>query len=135
MVKHTFKSLMMQRSLCYHTYKGQFCPLKNGEGVWEIDLWSRDVELKHRPGQRESEKSKGYVVFVLPFFWDGIALWRGTITVHGVKWVALYRSGIIQCCKRPIPRLTSSEILTPHPPPPLVRGEDTLAGGRGGGGH
>jgi hypothetical protein len=45
-------------------------------------------------------------------------------------------------CKRPIQCLASSEILTPHPltawrvctPPPLVRGEDTLAGWRGGGG-
>ncbi len=43
-------------------------------------------------------------------------------------------------CKRPILRLASSKILTPHPPrrpasvypPPLVRGEDTLAGWRGG---
>jgi hypothetical protein len=42
----------------------------------------------------------------------------------------------------PIQCLASSEILTPHPltarrvcsPPPLVRGEDTLAGWRGGGG-
>ncbi len=37
--------------------------------------------------------------------------------------------------KRPILWLASSEILTPHPPqrpPPLVRGEDTLAGWRGG---
>jgi hypothetical protein len=47
-------------------------------------------------------------------------------------------------CKRPIQCLASSEILTspPHPltarrvcnPPPLVRGEDTLAGWRRGGG-
>ncbi len=48
-------------------------------------------------------------------------------------------------CKRPIKCLASSEILTPHPPsppgecalctlPPLVRREDTLARGRGGGG-
>jgi hypothetical protein len=45
-------------------------------------------------------------------------------------------------CKRPIQCLASSEILTPHPltaprvctGPPLVRGEDTLARGRGGGG-
>jgi hypothetical protein len=45
-------------------------------------------------------------------------------------------------CKRPILWLESSKILTPHPPrrpasvypPPLVRGEDTLAGWRGGGG-
>jgi hypothetical protein len=45
-------------------------------------------------------------------------------------------------CKRPIQCLASSELLTPHPPhgpasvypPPLVRGEDTLAGWRGGGG-
>ncbi len=45
-------------------------------------------------------------------------------------------------CKRPIKCLASSEILTPHPlttrrvctPPPLMRGEDTLAGWRGGGG-
>jgi hypothetical protein len=47
-------------------------------------------------------------------------------------------------CKRPIQCLASSEILTPHPlttrrvctlpPPPLVRGEYTLAGWRGGGG-
>ncbi len=45
-------------------------------------------------------------------------------------------------CKRPIQCLASSEILIPHPltarrvctPPPLVRGEDTLAGWRGGGG-
>jgi hypothetical protein len=44
-------------------------------------------------------------------------------------------------CKRPIQCLASSEILTPHRPavctplpPPLVRGEDTLAWGRGGGG-
>jgi hypothetical protein len=44
-------------------------------------------------------------------------------------------------CKRPIQCLASSEILTPHPltarrvctRPPLVRGEDTLARGRGGG--
>jgi hypothetical protein len=44
-------------------------------------------------------------------------------------------------CQRPIQCLASSKILTPHPlttrlvctPPPLVRGEDTLAGGRGGG--
>ncbi len=43
-------------------------------------------------------------------------------------------------CKRPILWLASSKILTPHPPhrpasgypPPLVRGEDTLAGWRGG---
>jgi hypothetical protein len=43
-------------------------------------------------------------------------------------------------CKRPIQSLASSKILTPHPltarrvcnPPPLVRGEDTLAGWRGG---
>ncbi len=47
-------------------------------------------------------------------------------------------------CKRPILCLSSSKILTPHPPlrpaivypPPLVGGEDTLARGRGGvGGH
>jgi hypothetical protein len=46
------------------------------------------------------------------------------------------------CCKRPIQCLASSEILTPPPltnpasvyPPPLVRGEDTLSGWRGGGG-
>ncbi len=45
-------------------------------------------------------------------------------------------------CKRPILWLPSSKILTPHPPhrpasvypPPLVRGEDTLARRRGGGG-
>ncbi len=47
-------------------------------------------------------------------------------------------------CKRPIQYLASSEILTPHPltarrvctppSPPLVRVEDTLARGRGGGG-
>ncbi len=45
-------------------------------------------------------------------------------------------------CKRPIQCLASSKILTPHPltarrvcnPPPLVKGEDTLAGWRGGGG-
>jgi hypothetical protein len=43
-------------------------------------------------------------------------------------------------CKRPIQRLASSKILTPHrpasvyPPSPLVRGEHTLAGWRGGGG-
>ncbi len=43
-------------------------------------------------------------------------------------------------CKRPIQCLTSSEILTPPHrsasvyPPPLVRGEDTLAGWREGGG-
>ncbi len=44
-------------------------------------------------------------------------------------------------CKRPSLWLASSKILTPHPltarqvriPPPLVRGEDTLAGWRGGG--
>ncbi len=48
--------------------------------------------------------------------------------------------------KRPIQCLASSEILTPHPthrpasvypppfPPPLVRGEGTIAGWRGGGG-
>jgi hypothetical protein len=44
-------------------------------------------------------------------------------------------------CKRPIQCLASSKILTPHPVtarrmctlPPLVRGEDTLAGWRGGG--
>ena len=43
-------------------------------------------------------------------------------------------------CKRPIPWLASSKILTPHPPhrpasvypPPLVREEDTLAGWRRG---
>jgi hypothetical protein len=36
---------------------------------------------------------------------------------------------------RPIQWVASSEILTPHPlTPPLVRGEDTLAGWRGGGG-
>ncbi len=43
-------------------------------------------------------------------------------------------------CKRPILCLASSKILIPHPPhrparvypPPLVRGEDTLAGSRGG---
>jgi hypothetical protein len=44
-------------------------------------------------------------------------------------------------CKRPIQCLASSEILTPHPltarrvctppPPPLVRGKDTLSGWRG----
>ncbi len=33
-------------------------------------------------------------------------------------------------CKRPMLCLASSKILTPSPP--LVRGEDTLAGGRGG---
>jgi hypothetical protein len=45
-------------------------------------------------------------------------------------------------CKRPIQCLASSKILTLHPliarrvctHPPLVRGEDTLAGWRGGGG-
>jgi hypothetical protein len=45
-------------------------------------------------------------------------------------------------CKRPIQCLASSKILTPHlliarrvcTPPPLVRGEDTLPGWRGGGG-
>jgi hypothetical protein len=45
-------------------------------------------------------------------------------------------------CKRPIQCLSSSKILTPHPltarrvctRPPLVRGEDTLNGWRGGGG-
>ncbi len=45
-------------------------------------------------------------------------------------------------CKRPIQCLASSELLTPHPPhrpasvspPHSVRGEDTLAGWRGGGG-
>ncbi len=45
-------------------------------------------------------------------------------------------------CKRPIQSLASSKILTPHPltarrvcpPLPLVRGEDTLAGWKGGGG-
>jgi hypothetical protein len=48
-------------------------------------------------------------------------------------------------CKRPIQCLSSSKILTTHPLtarrvctppplPPLVRGEDTLAGWRGGGG-
>jgi hypothetical protein len=39
-------------------------------------------------------------------------------------------------CKRPILCLAPSKILTPHRPasvpPPLVRGEDTLAGWRGG---
>jgi hypothetical protein len=43
-------------------------------------------------------------------------------------------------CKKPIQCLASSKILTPPPPhpgecvppPPLVRGEDTLAGWRGG---
>jgi hypothetical protein len=43
-------------------------------------------------------------------------------------------------CKRPILCLASSKILTSHPPlrpasvypPPLLRGEDTLATGRGG---
>ncbi len=46
-------------------------------------------------------------------------------------------------CKRPMQCLASSEKLTPHPltarwvctPPPLVRGEDTLDGWRGGGGQ
>ncbi len=54
------------------------------------------------------------------------------VMVHGVE--GLY-------CKRPIQSLASSEILTPPPhrpasvyPPPLVWGEDTLAGWRGGGG-
>jgi hypothetical protein len=45
-------------------------------------------------------------------------------------------------CKRPILCLASSKILTPHPltarrvcpPPPLVRGEDTLGEWGGGGG-
>jgi hypothetical protein len=45
-------------------------------------------------------------------------------------------------CKRPTQCLAPSKILTPHPltawrvctPPPLVQGEDTLAGWRGGGG-
>jgi hypothetical protein len=58
------------------------------------------------------------------------------------------RKVILLYCKRPIQYLASSEILTPtpslpgecmctcvYPPPPLVRGEDTLAGGRGGGGQ
>ncbi len=44
-------------------------------------------------------------------------------------------------CKRPIQCLASSKILTSHPhlpasvnPPPLMRGKDTLAGWKGGGG-
>jgi hypothetical protein len=54
------------------------------------------------------------------------------------------RVGIVEglYCKRTIQCLASSEILTPHPltgrrvctTPPLVRGEDTLAEWRGGGG-
>ncbi len=43
-------------------------------------------------------------------------------------------------CKRPIQCLASSKVMTPYPltarrvctPPPMVRGEDTLAGWRGG---
>jgi hypothetical protein len=61
-----------------------------------------------------------------------------------IYWGSFGRIGIGEglYCKRPIQCLASSEILTPHPlttrrvctPPPLVRGEDTLARGRGGGG-
>ncbi len=36
-------------------------------------------------------------------------------------------------CKRPILYLASSKILTPTPSPPGERGEDTLAGWKGGG--
>ncbi len=55
----------------------------------------------------------------------------GGLSLHAVE--RLY-------CKRQIQCLASSKILTPHPltarrvctPPPLVRGEDTLAGWRAG---
>ncbi len=51
-----------------------------------------------------------------------------------------YTTEYIFYCKRAILFLSSSKILTPHPPlrpasvypPPLLRGEDRLAGRRGG---
>jgi hypothetical protein len=60
--------------------------------------------------------------------------------VSSKRWIRIGVSVERLYCKRPILCLASSKILTPHPPhrpasvypPPLVRGEDTLAGWRGG---
>ncbi len=76
--------------------------------IWALN-WKCKLKFSNKPG---SSRSKTYSKTLQPS-------WPPSVE-------GLY-------CKRPIQCLASSALLTPTPSPPLVRGEDTLAGWRGGG--